>query len=361
MHTPADKSPMSPQPTALREPPGSGIRVPAFQLTDNRASSIAQRQQQAQINRSPIVLQLKQLQDMANGQGITWSPKHPQSRTTPPALSLQADIPLTIQRKRQNATEAEYAATGIKKMGGKFTDAEGHYNTSLDKGQALKSKYEKWKAQDGKRTDPVIDALSVDYKTTIDRTGTTVDLATGIGVNAPESKDKASDHPKANYKNKYLLDQKQFRAGYNVRNKDNLQDKASNSEVIYSQYKRALRVFNNARKIKGNDLNLGADLTEKGNLRELRRHDITNVSTRDTLFWCDGWVAENQNETTVTEANDDFWALLGTENGNSAVWLIIQHGVALGMTGIREIVYGKNYFIIRYDVEPDAPAGVDEK
>ncbi|MDX1908775.1 MAG: hypothetical protein SF053_17190 [Bacteroidia bacterium] len=68
MNTHTDKSPD----TILRTVAhgvgqSSGIRTPVWKITDNRASSIAQRQQQAQINRSPIVLQLKQLQDMANG------------------------------------------------------------------------------------------------------------------------------------------------------------------------------------------------------------------------------------------------------------------------------------------------------
>ncbi|MDX1908776.1 MAG: hypothetical protein SF053_17195 [Bacteroidia bacterium] len=67
MHTHTDKASAATTTATHKTGSGSGLYAPAFQLTDNRASSIAQRQQQAQINRSPIVLQLKQLQDMANG------------------------------------------------------------------------------------------------------------------------------------------------------------------------------------------------------------------------------------------------------------------------------------------------------
>jgi hypothetical protein len=87
-------------------------------------------------------------------------------------------------------------------------------------------------------------------------------------------------------------------------------------------------------------------------LKTIKRSSITNPQTKHTIFWCDrgGEAWATTNKITVTPADEDFWALLGTPNGNSAAWLVLQHGESMGATGIENIIYSDNDLTINLEL-----------
>lgn len=98
-------------------------------------------------------------------------------------------------------------------------------------------------------------------------------------------------------------------------------DRVSSSEILFTQYKLAAAA---------------AGFTVAGNLKEIHRKVIINPRTQHTVFWCnDGGKADNF----FAAEGDDLAALLGTPNGNSAIHLLLDHAVELGITGIRRVSY----------------------
>jgi hypothetical protein len=145
------------------------------------------------------------------------------------------------------------------------------------------------------------------------------------------------------YTSTYSLSAGKFTAQKNF--KDSEQDQTfaeGNSEIIWNQYKSAIK---QAKSVSG-----GQDLKYAGNLGEIERNTIINDQTLDTIFFCDGGgkVLNNRETSVVLPESADFWALIGTPNGISAGWLIIDHGTALGLQSLESIEYQRMRMNIKY-------------
>ncbi len=64
----------------------------------------------------------------------------------------------------------------------------------------------------------------------------------------------------------------------------------------------------------------------------------------------DGGSKTTQSEkVTIDDGNDpDVWALLGTPNGTSSLWLLMQHGHEQGTSDIESVTYGEDKMVIRF-------------
>jgi len=224
-----------------------------------------------------------------------------------------------------------------------------NYEKSAASGRKLAASYATWKpkntedrvrhAQHALSTVSTVDAR---YETISHRfADDTVRLHTskaGTGIK-PEWINDPTGGDITPYDNRYSPRTGRFAAHYNVKDEDGVKAPASNSEVIWSQYRTAIA-------------RLG--MQEKGGLAEIERHNIINPQTNDTIFWsADGLTncADGRSTTTIDRASPDFWPLLGTPNGNSAYWLLEQHGTEFGATDIRDVTYGRGSLVIRYALE----------
>ena len=94
----------------------------------------------------------------------------------------------------------------------------------------------------------------------------------------------------------------------------------------------------------------GKDDFKPSRLTSISREDISNAQTLDTIFLTNkgGAVARGETVRLDDGNDDDVWALLGTPNGNSAVWLLMQHGEEFGAVDIESVTYKKDKLTIRY-------------
>ncbi len=104
----------------------------------------------------------------------------------------------------------------------------------------------------------------------------------------------------------------------------------ANSELLWYQYSQALEHY---RAKYANDA--------QTNIAEITRESITNKETKK-IIWM---VFDNdvQDEKTVTPDSDDGKALLGSPNGKSSVWLLVDHLEELGNKNIQSIKLDKTY------------------
>lgn len=147
------------------------------------------------------------------------------------------------------------------------------------------------------------------------------------------------------YSSIYSLQAGQFTALKNFKDAEQDQTFAeANSEIIWNQYKSAVKTAKSASADQG--------LKYTGNLSEIERNTIINGQTLDTIFLCDrgGEVLDFKSKRVVRPDSDseDFWALIGTPNGTSAGWLIIDHGTALGLQSLESIEYQRSQMNIKY-------------
>ncbi len=62
-----------------------------------------------------------------------------------------------------------------------------------------------------------------------------------------------------------------------------------------------------------------------------------------------GSQAVNNEKVTIEDGTDpDVWALLGTPNGTSSLWLLMQHGREQGATDIESVSYIADEMVIRF-------------
>lgn len=161
-------------------------------------------------------------------------------------------------------------------------------------------------------------------------------------------------HTSINYKN---LDD-------DVAKKEHLPPSLSNSEIIWHQYQWAIRVMPKPEpkpEPKRSTLQIGKRRpppvspasgvnAQPPRLERITRNQIANRRTLDTIFLCDGGAkAQAGKEVTITDGTDqDAWALLGTPNGNSAVWLLLQHSHESRAMDIASVTYGQDKLDIKF-------------
>ncbi|ELS34353.1 MULTISPECIES: hypothetical protein [Pseudanabaena] len=114
-----------------------------------------------------------------------------------------------------------------------------------------------------------------------------------------------------------------------IMEKENLPPRLSNSEIIWHQQD----VVRNAYKKK-----MGQ---EAKTLKSIKRSQISNKPTLNTLLFCDHWkTAEDGGKVELDDPRkDDVWALLGSPNGNSSVYILMEHGEEFGGVDITSVSY----------------------
>jgi hypothetical protein len=127
---------------------------------------------------------------------------------------------------------------------------------------------------------------------------------------------------------------------------EGLPDSISNSEIIWYQRKIAADAWQELHPDEANP---------PTQIRSISREEVSNDQTLRTIALCDqGDDAQLEGEDAKmirfngVDAPDDGWALLGSPNGNSSVWLLMQHGVEAGLTGIESVTYSEDRLLIRF-------------
>lgn len=286
-----------------------------------------------------------------------------------PPVSLNQANPLVLQRKRDiNAIEQE-ELEGHHRTRNKVAEKEeieANYNKSLASGNKLKTKGLKWYTGDHDAEQPVTDTedkvANAGYKdfwfmnpwpeiTLNTHRGPEVEALVSGEVDGYDISDDFDDDQDYMYSNSFNVETGEFHAGNNYREwdtkvakKEGLPPALNNSEIIWHQYKLAQRVAAEKEKKSGKD-----DF-KPSRLTSISREDISNAQTLDTIFLTNkgGAVARGETVRLDDGNDDDVWALLGTPNGNSAVWLLMQHGEEFGAVDIESVTYKKDKLTIRY-------------
>ena len=135
-------------------------------------------------------------------------------------------------------------------------------------------------------------------------------------------------HASVNYKN----------ADDEAASEDDLPPSLSNSEIIWFQQQHAKDVF----------LDKYGTTQELSRISSISREEIGNTQTLDTIFMSDDARATMEGKSgIIDEPTEEAIALLGTPNGNSAVWLLLQHEDS-GTVDIEQIKYSKDRLVIKY-------------
>jgi hypothetical protein len=127
---------------------------------------------------------------------------------------------------------------------------------------------------------------------------------------------------------------------------EGLPDSISNSEIIWYQRKIAADAWQELHPDEANP---------PSQIRSISREEVSNDQTLHTIALCDqGDETQLEGDDAKiirfngVDAPDDGWALLGSPNGNSSVWLLMQHGVVAGLTGIESVTYSEDRLLIRF-------------
>lgn len=115
----------------------------------------------------------------------------------------------------------------------------------------------------------------------------------------------------------------------NLDDDEHLPPRLSNSEIIWHQQD----VVRNAYKEETQQ--------EAKTLKSIKRSQISNDPTLNTLLFCDDWqTAEADGKVELDDPRkDDVWALLGSPNGNSSVYILMEHGEEFGGVDITSVSY----------------------
>lgn len=314
-------------------------RVPSHSkpIVDNRPQAVKQRKLQQQINGrlSQIVGQAKK--DISQEQ---WN-EH-------------------IALHKRKADEAGYTLDEGKK----------YYDDSLARGKKLKTRVEQWvadtagfwttdRSREERKKWKAKASGSEPQNSSLGKTGTRAALnskryktkvssaklatgdhegmyciETGRGTYYKSSTPKElyeDDAPIGDYNNYYNPDTKEFTAAWNMKdsddknNKDALGESVTNSEILWYQYKQVLSANNQNPKE-----------AKSGNLESLIRSTIINAVTLDTILFSDINAAPNA-EFIFYPTDELFWTLLGTPNGTAAAYLLLDHGLSMGVKNIESI------------------------
>jgi hypothetical protein len=147
------------------------------------------------------------------------------------------------------------------------------------------------------------------------------------------------------YANTFNVKTGEFHASINYRNADSkvaedekLPPALSNSEIIWFQQEHAKRVYQEK----------NPDSGELKSITSISRNQIGNTRTLDTIFMSDeNRVAFGGGTVVLNEPTEEAIALLGTPNGNSSVWILIQHA-ASGQVDIESVEFTRNGLKINY-------------
>jgi hypothetical protein len=295
--------------------------------------------------------------------------------SSPGGLSLPS-VPVLQELKepsenhqlKVNETEAGQSNSSHDPVQRKRVPAEGvsktksdHYDASLVSGRKLFIKGVKWFRGDHDAEAPVSNATTNDavaaagYKdfwfadndeeivVCTHRGPKVAGLHSGPSDSRYQVSDDFDDDQSFYYSNTFNIVTGEFHASINYGKTDNLENAVTlgaapnNSEIIWHQHLIA--------KAAAASLQMEGDAS----IRSISRNQISNDQTLDTIFLCDrGAEAAAGQEITLTEPTEDAMALLGTPNGNSAVWLLMQHGHRSGATDIASVTYSKDKLVITY-------------
>ncbi|MBO9701969.1 MAG: DUF4157 domain-containing protein [Sporocytophaga sp.] len=155
------------------------------------------------------------------------------------------------------------------------------------------------------------------------------------------------------YANTFNVKTGEFHASINFRdldtklaNKENLPPALSNSEIIWFMQSHAKEVY----RLKY------PEVGELSAVTSISREEIGNTQTLDTIFMADENREAFEGDTvTLTEPTDEAIAILGTPNGNSSLWMLIQHEKS-GTVDIESLEFESDHIKINYirdDVQTD--------
>ncbi len=219
-----------------------------------------------------------------------------------------------------------------------YEESSTSYAESLGKGMELKKQVDSWKEADV--DDPVPGAERFapinEYRTYLQ--DPTVD-GTKIHTRSPFARDNMV--LQSEYVNSFKTDGT-FTADWNKADLDEGRNEetrgptqpAPNSEIIWAQYQEAAGHFG---------------LERFGGLHQIHRTSIINYNTVDTIHWSDGSDPGHKDaRKTIGPDDEDFWPLLGTKNGRSAVNLLTQHGHEFGAKDIQSVEYSSRDLWINF-------------
>ncbi len=311
---------------------------------------------------------IPQLQRSLGNRAVTRALAQPHQSA--PAGPVRQRAPALVQRKRNfdeiEEEERKDYMDGRKEK--KLTPSE-NYDKSLLSGNNLKAKGLKWFTKHSSAEKPVTSTETDDKVTQagykdfwfFNSKGTKVTISTHRGPEVADLKsqevegydisDDFEDDQDYFYSNSFDTLTGQFSASINYRewdqeeaDKNKLSAALPNSEIIWHQHRLAQRVANEkAKKENRNDF-------KASRLNAISREQISNEQTLDTIFMSDGGGQARQGgEVTIEDGTDpDVWALLGTPNGNSSVWVLMQHGHEQKMADIESVTYTKDGLVIKF-------------
>ncbi|NEO86558.1 MAG: DUF4157 domain-containing protein [Spirulina sp. SIO3F2] len=294
-----------------------------------------------------------------------------------PVVSAASDVSLAacpmVQMKRdlkEKQTEDDFKANQETYSRGdnfKNTDtvetAEQNYNKSLSSGQRLVQKALKWYKNANDKEAPIAtdtgtyrSVAAAGYKVFWffeDEDSVTICMVRGEQyadldtdeVSGYDFDPRFEDDQSYMYSNTFNVKTGEFHASINYRSKDmevakqdGLPPALNNSEIIWFQQDFAKTVYREKFKDQG----------ELSQIKFISRNEIGNTQTLDTIFMCDDQrKAFEGGSVTLDEPTEEAIALLGSPNGNSAVWILIQH-MESGTVDIESVEYEADRLIIRY-------------
>ncbi|MCR6641690.1 MAG: DUF4157 domain-containing protein [Sporocytophaga sp.] len=147
------------------------------------------------------------------------------------------------------------------------------------------------------------------------------------------------------YANSYNVKTGEFHASINYRNNDieiaegkNLPPALSNSEIIWFMQSFAKEVYKK-------EYPEAEGLSE---ITSISREQIGNTQTLDTIFMADeNRIAYLKGKVKLDEPTEEAIAILGTPNGNSSLWMLIQHEKS-GEVDIESLEFKSDNIIINY-------------
>ena len=243
-----------------------------------------------------------------------------------------------------------------------LVDVKKNYEKSLDSGKRLFNKEIEWFTNAPKK-EPPISTYGGTYQSVINagykvfwffpgKDSVTICMIRGEEYNELDSGEVSGyqfadfeDDQDFMYANTFNVKTGEFHASINYRNWDSevakeegLPPALSNSEIIWFQQEHAKDVFRDKYPSSG----------KLSPITSISREQIGNTQTLDTIFICDEErIAYKGGRVILYEPKEESLALLGTPNGNSSVWMLIQHAES-GKVDIKSIEYTQNGLVINY-------------
>lgn len=325
----------------------------------------------ANINSSPRVQRLVQLnediQRSARVQGLRQLAEQTQPALSP-VNSSTSDRHI-VQKKRDPGNEQ--TETDFNEMEGDRGDNEGetdtvatavrNYEASLKRGTELVAKGLNWFAG---TSDIAPISTEETYKKVIDAgykifwffkgDSVTICMTRGEDCDELESQEVKGyahhdfgDDQDYLYANTFNVKTGEFTASINykhtdqeIADKEGLPAALSNSEIIWFQQDFAQAKYREKHKEETGPLT---------KIDSITRESIGNTQTLDTIFMCDDErVAFQGGVKVISDPTEEAMALLGTPNGNSAVWILIQHEQPGGAVDIKSVEFTKDGLVIRF-------------